>query len=231
MDERRSKMFINYFKKWEGASVLGIVLAAIGFLMLWLGWSYFSYIAATTLMPVGLAVFLYGSTGRASEADLAHEIESARQSIAFEDVDMLNELRRRGRLGKNAEDAVFEAYAMKSGLYMKKMKNGDLASSEFVTARMLLLSDSFLIKKKRFSFVCDESKTESFEIPFSDVREIAVERKSGSVKTIDKKPFSVKICRVKIVYGEQKTLYLPTKDNIYVDEFVEKVKRIMGDAT
>ena len=90
MDERRNKMFINYFKKWEGASVLGIVLAAIGFLMLWLGWSYFSYIAAITLMPVGLAIFLYGSTGRASEADLAHEIESARQSIAFEDVDMLN---------------------------------------------------------------------------------------------------------------------------------------------
>ena len=69
------KKLINYFQKWDGAGPLGLGMMAVGFLALWLGWSYFSYILAIVLMPCGLGVFLYGNIGRGSDAEINDRIK------------------------------------------------------------------------------------------------------------------------------------------------------------
>lgn len=225
MNEKRTKMLVNYFVKWDGMGVLGIGIAAVGFLMLWLGFSYMSYILASTLMPIGLIVFLIGSIGRASESDLQAERQNAMESIGFKEIEENEGFRFRGRVPKNPEEKQFECYSMRDGLYFKRLKSGELCSSEAIAAKMLILNDSFLIKKKTFSLIDATQNTETYEIFFSSLESISAERESGTVKSINNKSFFAKTCELRIVYDGGKVCSIPAKDDLYTDEFVEKLKR------
>ena len=219
------KRYLNYFKKWEGMGMLGICIAAIGFVCLWLGMSAATYIIAIVGMPLGLALFFYGSSGRAGESDLKNDIQRKTETLQFPELEINEGFRFRGRIPKDPEEQVFEGYVMREGLYLKKLKNGSLCSSEYTCAKMLILNDSFLIKTLTFSFLADTEQRESYEIAFTDVRDVRVERWHGTLQSATKKPFMVKTCHVCMTFGDGQELALPARDDIYTDEFVEKLKR------
>ena len=90
-----NKKIVNYFKKWDGAGPLGIGMMVVGFLAMWLGWSYFSYLLAILLMPAGLAVFLYGNIGRGTEDDLKDLIKKEWDKIGFKELEEDSQMRKR----------------------------------------------------------------------------------------------------------------------------------------
>ena len=214
--------FVNYFKKWENAGMTGICMMVAGFAFMWLGLSYFSYILAIVLMVGGLGTFLYGSIGRANESDLINTIEHKREALTFHELE--DDVHFRRRVPKTPEDRVFEGYEFREGLLFKKQKNGSLCSSEYTYAKMRFLTDAFYVKTLTFSMISDEKSTETYEIPFSALEEVTVEREKRTL-AMDKKQFDCKICRLCLIYDGGKRLTLPAKDDIYTDEFAEELKR------
>ncbi len=223
--EKAKKSYLNYFKKWEGAGMLGLILTLVGFAFLWLGLSFFSYIMAILLMPVGLAIFFYGSVGRVGEADLQNEIDRHRDSIQFPELEENAQFHFRGRIPKDMVEKTFEGFVLRDGLYIKKLKNGSPCSEEYTCAKMLILTDAFLIKTKTFSFLTDAKESDYQEILFSALEDVFVERERVTVHTAMKKAVSVKKCALVLVFDGGKQLSLLAKDDIYIDEFEAEIKR------
>jgi len=190
-----------------------------------LGFSYMSYILASILMPIGLILFLIGNIGRASEVDLQKARDDAMNAITFKELEENEGFRFRRRIPQNPEEHHFACYSMHNGLYFKRLKSGELCSSEAVAAKMLILNDAFFIKKRTFSIIDETATTETYEILFSALEEISVVRDAQNVKSIDNKCFRVKTCELRIVYDSGKICSIPAKDDLETDDFVEKLKR------
>ncbi|MBR3894451.1 MAG: hypothetical protein IKJ35_04820 [Clostridia bacterium] len=221
-----NKKIVNYFKKWDGAGPLGIGMMVVGFLALWLGWSYFSYILAILLMPAGLGVFLYGNIGRGTEDDLKDLIKKEWEKIGFKELEEDSQMRK--RTPKNPEEMTFECFEMRDGLLFKKKKDATIISSEYTCIKMMVLEDAFYAKRSTFSLLSDERRTETTDILFDEIKEITVERNVFMVGTGAKKQHRVRTCFVAISYGDGQRLLLPKKDDAYVDDFVNVLKKKCG---
>lgn len=221
--EKEYRSYVNYFQKWEGAGITGLSMAAVGFLFLWLGFSFASYIIAIVLMLLGLGLFFYGSIGRAHENDLQNQIDRAMTAIEFKELeeDTRHFFR---RVPKTPEIREFSGYGMREGLLIKRQKNGSLCSSEYTCAKIFFLTDAFYIKTSTFSFISDEKKKETHEILFDTLEDVTVERDRISL-TSGKNSFLAKTCQLCIHYDGGKRLLLPAKDDIYTDEFANDLKR------
>lgn len=225
MNEKNGyKQYINYFKKWDGAAMLGIIMMVVGFLFLWLGWSFTSYILMIIGLVGGLIVFLYGSIGRKHEADFQNEIAHHVEKLSFRELE--EDPHFRGRVPKEKiEERVFEAFDLHDGLYIKPMKNASLCSSDYTYAKMLFLNDAFYIKILSFSFVSDQKETATYDIYYETLEDVTVERDRKTVTTVNNKKFLAKTCFLCLTYDGGKQLLLPAKDDIYTDEFAENLKR------
>lgn len=221
--EKNYKSYVNYFQKWENAGVVGLSAAIVGFLFLWIGMSFFTYVLAVILMTCGLVLFFYGSIGRAHENDLQNRIDRTVAAIKFKELeeDTRHFFR---RVPKTPEIREFGGYEMREGLLVKKQKNGSLCSSEYTCAKMLLLTDAFYIKTVTFSFVSDEKKKETLEIPFASLEDVTVERNKFPLPC-GKNTYTAKTCHLCLLYDGGNRLCLPAKDDIYTDELADGLKR------
>lgn len=227
MKSRTQRTFLNYFRKWEGAAMLGLIVLAVGLLMLWIGRGSFAFLLAIGFIPVGLAIFLYGSIGRASEADLRNEIARRAEKIRFPEVETDSHFHR--RVPKEPEILSFEGWQMREGLLFHRLKNGSFCSSAYIVARVMVLTDAFYAKTLRFSFIDDETAEETVELPFADLTDITVERGTFS-GTMGKVNIHAKTCFLVMTSTDGKRLEFPAPDDVYTDEFAEKLKaRVKGD--
>ena len=225
MEENKAyKLYINYFKKWDGAAMLGIIMMVVGFLLLWLGWSYFSYLLSIVGLFGGLGIFIYGSIGRKHEDDFKKEIEQRAESINFRELE--EESRFRGRVPKGKiEERVFEAFDLCDGIYIKPMKSANLCSSDYTYAKMLFLNDAFYIKTLSFSFISNKKEAATYDIPYDSLEDVTVERDRRTMTTLNNKKILAKTCFLCLTYGGGKQLRLPASDDIYTDEYAESLKR------
>ncbi len=221
--ERTYKNYINYFVKWDGMSALGGGMLIAGLLFLWLGRTYFYYIASSIGIFGGIVVFFYGNIGRATDADLKGEIARRSDSMSFRELE--EEPRFRHRLPKgDIEERVFEGYDLREELYLKKRKDGAVCSSEYTYTKMLTLLDSFYIKSLTFSFVEDKKQTEVREILFSELTDVTVERERRTVRSVNRKSFMVKTCFL-CLHTANGCTRLHASDDIYTDELAETLKK------
>ena len=220
------KQYINYFKKWDGAAMLGSIMMVVGFLILWLGlgWGYITYLLMMVGLFGGLAVFLYGSIGRKHEADFQAEVAHRAETITFRELEEDSHFRRRVPKEK-IEERIFEAFDLCDGLYVKAMKNAALCSSDYTYAKMLYLNDAFYIKTLAFSFISDKKELSVHEIYYDSLEDVTVERDRKTITTVNNKRFLAKTCFLCLTYDGGKQLRLPAKDDIYTDEFAETLKR------
>jgi hypothetical protein len=218
------KKILNYFKKWEGAGMTGLGMLIVGFIFLWVGMSYFTYVLSIVLFIAGGVLFLYGNMGRATESDLkeliAHRKEKGKLPAIEEDRTF------RSRISKKVEELEFEGYNFCDGLLYKRTKNSSLISSEYTYAHMKLLNDAFYVKKTVFSMLEDKMNEEILDIPFSTVTSITVERERKNYP-VGKKFYPASTCLVVFNYGDGQQLRLPKRDDIYVDELVEKLNKLI----
>ena len=222
------KHFINYFKRSDNTATIGMGIMATGGALFILGWWFywlFFYIGVP-MIPIGIAIYIYGSTGMCDENDLKKIIKENTDEISFADVKNLAQFR--GRIAKNPIEENFGGYVFGEDVLMKKAKSASLVSSEYVCAKMLILNDAFLIRSRSFSFIADEKHESEIEIPFSTIEKIEIERDSKTYQ-IEKKELVAKTCFLVITH-EGMQMRLPRKDDIYADELVITLNRLLKKA-
>ena len=79
------KNFINYFKRSDSIASTGMGILAAGGLMFLLGWWFFwiLFYIGVPMIPIGLAIYLYGTSGTADENDLKKIIKENADSITL----------------------------------------------------------------------------------------------------------------------------------------------------
>ena len=221
------KSYVNYFKKWDGAGPMGIGMLAVGFLLAWIGWQFipYSYLLSIILIPLGIVLFLYGNIGRASDIDIRSIIEKSAEKLNFKELEEVPALRK--RTPKNLEEQQFEGYSLKKGVLLKKMKDGSLASSEYDIVKMVTLTDGFYVKTLHFSFISEEQEIVAYDVSFSSLESITAERKTLELMK-GQMPMPAKTCHLVFTYDGGKKVRIPAKDDIYLEDLIEKLKKTAG---
>ena len=223
------KANINYFTKWEGMKTCGMGMLIVGILFIWVAWLFWHvlYLVGMFLVVLGAILFFVGNAGRAGESEIMSEVARRKEGIEFPEVEKERDLQK--RVPKRREILDFEGFSLRQGLYLKKMKNGSICSSEYSKTRMFLLTDAFYIKSKTFSLVSEEERSDVCEIPFALVENIEMESDRQTL-TFGKKSFSATIGHMVITYDGGKKLRVPGKDDAYSDELVKRLKKMVANA-
>ena len=222
------KSFINYFKRSDGTASLGMGMLVGGLILFWLGWSFFwiFFYIGIPMIPVGITLYIYGTTGCSDENELKKIIKEKTDVITFSDIKESAEYRR--RMSKNPVEETFNGYVFNDNVLMKRAKSGAMVSSEHVCAKMLILNDALYIRSCAFSFISDEKHESEIEIPFSAIEKIDIERDSQTYQ-IGKKELVAKTCFLVITHEGVQTR-LPRKDDIYADELIVTLNRLLKKA-
>ena len=222
------KNFINYFKRSDSIASTGMGLLAAGGLMFLLGWWFFwlLFYIGIPLIPVGLVLYLYGTSTNTDENTLKKIIKENTDSITFADIKESNEYRK--RLSKKTVEETLGGYVFNDNVLIKKAKSGAMVSSEHICAKMLILNDALFIRSCSFSFVSDEKHESEIEIPFSTIEKLEIERESKQFQ-VGKKELVAKTCFLVITHEGTQTR-LPRKDDIYADELIVTLNRLLKNA-
>ena len=222
------KQFINYFKRSDNIASTGMGLLVAGVILFFLGWYFFwlFFYIGIPMIPVGLALYIYGSSGSADENELKKIIKENTDAISFADVKESAEFRR--RMPKTPTEETLGGYVFGDNVLMKKAKSSAMVSSEYVLAKMLILNDALFIRTSAFSFISDEKQESELEIPFSTIEKIEIERQTETF-TVGKKELAVKTCFFVITHEGYQTR-LPRKDDIYADELIVTLNRLLKNA-
>ena len=219
------KNFITYFKRSDNIASTGLGLLAAGGILFLLGWWFFwlFFYVAVVMIPIGLVIYIYGTSGSADENSLNKIIKENSDAITFSDVKEMPEYRR--RMSKNPTEENFGGYVFGDNVLMKRAKSSAMVSTEYVCAKMLILEDALLIRSCSFSFIADERHESELEIPFSLIEKIEIERNSQTYQ-VGKKELVAKTCFLVITHEGVQTK-LPRKDDIYADELIVTLNRLL----
>jgi len=222
------KNFINYFKRSDGIATTGMGILAAGGIMFLLGWWFFwlLFYIGVPLIPVGLALYLYGTSSSTDENTLKKIIKENTDAITFSDIEESTEYRK--RMSKNPTTETFGGYVFNDNVLIKRAKSGAMVSSEHICAKMLILNDALLIRSRSFSFVSDEKHESEIEISLTSIEKIEIERESKQFQ-VGKKELVAKTCSLVITHEGAQTR-LPRKDDIYADELIVTLNRLLKKA-
>ena len=94
-------------------------------------------------------------------------------------------------------------------------------------AKLVTLTDGFYVKTLHFSFISEEQAIVAYDVPFSSLESITAERKSFNLMK-GEVPYPAKTCYLVLTYDGGKKVKLPSKDDIYLDDLIEKLKKTAG---
>ena len=216
MDIKHNK---NFFKFNDSIKVWGGIMLVAGLLLLWLGWSYISWILMLLLTPSGLFLFLYASIVRSNDADIMEDIEKA-----LEDMDTkIENSPHYDKRAKYKDPYIANGFEYEGELLFQKAKDGSVFSSKYTRSAIHILKDRFYIISKTVSPVSEEVENKIYDLPFSEITSIEINKISK--KTPYKKSyFMAKQVTLDITCGEN-IIKLPIHEDIDSDEFLNKAKK------
>ena len=212
------KHYINYFKKNENMKFIGGAILIVGFFSIWLRLGFLWFLS-TLLIPAGFLMFILGSGGRASEADIDKYISNNMDKL---EVYLSEDKHYRRRVLDHITPRETEGYLYDEGVMLKKAKNGSIRSSKYTKAIFYVLSDELYITRRTISIVSDEKENETVEIPYDTLTGVEIVRQRGT-KRDGKKSFLVKETFIKITHGNGESFITPIHDDITADEFAELI--------
>ena len=219
------KQNINYFKKSESTKLIGIGLVILGFVLFYFGWGWISYILMSLSIPVGVVLFIIGSSGRSDESVIETCIQNGTEGLELE---LEKDTKYKKRILKHISPETVEGYEYNEGVMLKKSKSGSLQSSEYTKAIIYILSDAIYVNARTVSVVSEQVKNTTVEIPYGMITKFAVEQEEKSL-TFMKKTFEVQPFRLVIEYGDGLSLSLPINNSINSDCFVEKINKLIEE--
>lgn len=210
----------GFFTKTDMPKYIGIALVLLGVALFYFGWGRLAYLALCISLPLGIVLFIFGSSRRSSDADIDSCIETA-----MRDIDPKLELDRKyeKRLKSRIEKTTCEGYIFSDGVMLAKGKDGSLRSSEYKGCVIYPMTDGVYIKSRHFSLVEDKLCEQTEELHFPEIEKIELVREKIEIP-FNKKNFTAPLCvlRIKHAGGVFET---PIKDSISSEEFAEKLEK------
>ena len=180
----------------------------------------------TASVPVGVVLFIIGSSGRSDEGTIDTCIETATEGI---EVDLCAETKYKNRFQKHIAPEVIEGYEYREGVMLRYSKSGSLRSSEYTKAIIYTLSDAIYINARTVSVVSEEVRELSAEIPFVSIDRFEIVSDEKRLEFM-KKTFSTRAFRLLIEYGDGQSLSLPITSSINSDKLVERIAKQITEA-
>lgn len=219
--DKQTRNSINYFKKTDTLKIVGGGVLIAGLFSLWLGWGIIGYILAFIGTPVGLVLFFIGSLGRVTDADMDSHINNKMASLAI-DIDQNRSYQL--KLLKHVKEITIDGYEYRDDVMIKKLKSGEIRTSEFSRSKIRILSDRLYIVNRKVSLIYDDDVIDNlYELTYDTIKSIEIERDQRSV-TFNKNSFLIKPCYLKITTSTD-TIFLPCANALTSDELVNTVNK------
>ena len=215
---------VNYFARKGTMKIVGAAMVALGFLLYFVGWGWIAYILMCVCIPAGAALFIIGSSGRASDEDIDEFI-----AVKMRDLDPGLDTDRRfsGRVVKGSEPIALEGYEYREGLMFAKTKSGSVRSSELVASVVYILTDAVYLIQRRISLISDEVEDSVRDIPFGDILSAELVEEAGSF-TFNKNLFRVKAMHLRIQMKDGGEILIPVHDDMRSENAVSAINRVVG---
>lgn len=216
MDIKHNK---NYFKFNDSLKIIGGVLLVVGLLLLWLGWSYISWILMLIFTPTGLAIFLYASIVRSNDADIMEDIEKA-----LEDMDIsIENSPHYNKRAKYQDPYTINGFEYDGDLLFQKARDGSVFSTKYTRSAIHILSDRLYVFSKTVSPVSDESENNVYDIPFDEIAKCEISAITKKV-TYKKSYFLAKQTTLDITLNDR-VVKLPIHNDVNSEEFIKKLNK------
>lgn len=219
-----------YYHQKDILRPIGAVLLPAGLVILYLGWSFVSYILATIAIPVGLVLFIVGSSKHISDNDIKEQIDHAMLDYDKSVTDMNGYER---VVLKQPSPVEITAYSFgENARYFKKGKNGTPISDLVTRTHVFYTKDSVIFAGRSLSIAAlnettGEGITDYAEhIPFSKTHSASLELHETAVTlTNTGKALTVKWCELVISGEEGELLRIPVQNDMDAASIVEDFNR------
>lgn len=222
-----------YYHQKDILRPIGAVLLPAGLVVLYLGWSYISYIFATIAIPLGLVLFIVGSSKHIADNDVQEQIDHAMLDYDKPITDM-NGFDR--VVLKQPAPVEISAYSFGSDAqYFKKGKNGTLISDRITRTHFFFTKDSIMLVGRTLSVASLNETTGEGITDFSEhlalqaICSAALEEHETAVTlTNTGKPVSAKWCELVLSGEEGELLRVPVRNDMDAANMVEDINRRCG---
>lgn len=223
MDQKQLKRNLNYFTKSDTPLYVGIGLLVVGVALFFFGYGYISYVIASILAPVGLVLALVAASRRVTDADIDACVAKLTEGM---EVDLVENPKFAKRMLKQIPMIKLQNYIFDDALAHKYAKNGAVRTEKLETALIYALDTELYVVHRNFSLLADESDTQVYEIPYTDIESIEITEQQTKM-TFGKNTRTVAYSLLTIKGAS--TLELPMQSNADTDEFVSRVKRVLAE--
>lgn len=219
-----------YYHQKDILRPLGAILLPAGLVVLYLGWSYVSYILATIAIPVGLVCFIVGSSKHISDNDLQEQIDHAMLDYDKE----IQETKGFDRVVLRQPAPVeITAYSFgEDARYFKKGKNGTPCSDRLTRTHIFYTKDGIILAGRTLSIanlkeeegqgITDFTAT----LSYSEIKSAALEPHETAVTlTNSGKPLTVKWCELVLTGEEGELLRIPVQNDMDAATLCEILNR------
>jgi hypothetical protein len=211
----------RYFTEGEGIKILGATLVGLAVAIFFFGWGYLAYILMSVSAPLGVFLFFFGASRRASDADIEQYI-----ALATEGIETVSENERvwLKRLDKSFSPLSVAGYSYDGDILLARAKNGTVRSTAYEKSVLYVLKDALYISSRRISLVAEKKENETRELPFSEIVKMEIVTNERHL-VCEKKTYLVKDTRLCIHLAGGDVISLPTSDDLIVEEFIERILR------
>ena len=222
-ENKKTKTNANYFTKTDPLKMAGIITMIVSGVEFFFGWSYIGYIISCAGLAVGLVLYIVGSSGRVSEAEISEYIAKHTKGaceLNAEDKTLAKRLRK-VPAPLDADGFVFNYDVM-----VKKTKKGSLQSSVYSKAILYALDTALLINRRTLLIADERWEDDSLEIPYSDIAKIELAEDTVDI-TFGKKVFHARNINLVIKTVSSEPVLIPAQDNVETDEFIKEISAII----
>ncbi len=224
MNTERNKRF---FKQQPFFVPLGLGMLIVGFLMLWLGWSAFSYYFGWALIAVGFALFVILGSRQVPESELKQCIQAAKAGLGDEIA------ARPDKLLKSPEPFMAEGfdYTERANCFTRG-KDAKVLSDAYGATMLFFANDALLVCGRRICLTTGEVQDESLRLEWAELGGAELVPFEKSVKLTKGKNATAGVRGVMLrLYGAQgEEHYLaPIANDMDAEHLCETIARMIAD--
>ena len=210
---------LNFFKINNSLKAIGAGMLIAGLLLLWLGWSYISWILMLILTPSGLGLFLYVSIVRSNDSDILEDISRAVEDMSTspENLPYYNKKMR------YTEPFIAQGFKYTDGLMFQKAKDGSVISTKYTKSVIHTLEDRLYITARSVSPISNDSNEEIYDILLDNI--ISFELIKERTKVPYKKSYFLANNTYLLIKTPDVEIKLPVHEDVNTDDFIEKIQK------
>lgn len=228
-----------YYRQKDIIRPLGAILLIVGLVWFWLGrgmgMGMISYIIPITIVPVGLVLYLIGSTKHISDNDILELQNHAMRDYdkAITDMDGYDRV-----VLRQPAPVETEAYSFgPDAAYFKRGKNSTPISDRFTRTHFFFTRDSLLVVSRSLS-VAELNEEEgqgisdySEHLALAGITSATLEEHADSVTlTNTGKVTTVKWCELVLTAAEGELLRVPVRNDMDMAAVCDHIERFNGRA-